>query len=161
MPKLIDFRHGMTFHANSKDSVFVRDFKKILTYLGIKYTDPCCPTGDCSPLDFVSPLYPAGPIEYLTDADGDQTVSLLGTNTNIDTTDGTPSVTLTVPNATTQGHVKIIRWSGLGSQVNIHLNSIICGTEDTDYSITSDFGSTQLIWNCNCWVRTDWKENQS
>lgn len=42
--KIIDFVKGVTFHKRSKDSVFFQELKKILTLIGVPFTDPCCDT---------------------------------------------------------------------------------------------------------------------
>ncbi len=41
--KIIDFKKGLTFHTRTTESVFFKEVKKILTFLGVSFTDPCCP----------------------------------------------------------------------------------------------------------------------
>ena len=42
--KIIDFQKGLSFHRDSKDSIFFRDLKRIFDFSGIVYLDPCCPS---------------------------------------------------------------------------------------------------------------------
>lgn len=139
--------------------LLVTVIENVLTELGVTYPtpEPCC-IGECDTEGFIQPWYPIGPIEYLTDDDGDQDVSLATVTTVMETTDGPPPVTLTVADGTKIGQIKTIRvslQSISSNDVTVRVDTPIDGTEDTDFFLNVG-GHITLMWGCNnAWLLID------
>jgi hypothetical protein len=50
MPKIIDFPSQLHFHTDSRHSRFLKELKKILIFLGVPFSDPCCSNNPTPPV---------------------------------------------------------------------------------------------------------------
>lgn len=143
MPKLIDFSNGLFFHTNPGKSSFVRELKKILKHLNVKFHDPCCEESTC---DDTVPFYPTGLPENLNEVENDL-VSVESYQSYYDgTTDGN---TFDLPEGTIYGQLKKITLTDLDEGgLSIYVPSKL--SDDNDFITFNSAGAfVLLVWTCD------------